>query len=94
MKKLKGTLPAWLWFSLYNGMVPHQKWTEEKEKLGLEIKKKLSEHLILFDLANSDITEPNNFDNCQTYGFDPEKARDHFLEVRHLPHPQELRPQV
>lgn len=35
---LKGdsTIPAWLWFALYNSE-PNQKWTDQKEKLALEI---------------------------------------------------------
>lgn len=65
---LKGdsTIPAWLWFALYNSE-PNQKWTDQKEKLALEIKRKLKEHLIIHDIQNDVTTEPNNYDFSGIY---------------------------
>lgn len=66
MKKSKLTIPAWLFFALYNSP-PSQKWTEEKEAVAKCVQKNLKKHLIEHDLQNDIITEPNNFDDCNMY---------------------------
>lgn len=69
-KKLDLEIPAWLWFPLYSAE-PFNKWTPEKEKLALAIKKSLKEHLRQHDLQNEIITEPNNFDDVRGYYQEP-----------------------
>lgn len=59
--KLNISIPAWLWFPLYNSK-PREKWTEEKEKVAQIIKKNLKEHLRQNGLDYKGITEPNLYD--------------------------------
>jgi len=61
-KKLKNTVPSWLWFSIYRTVQPIGKWNEDKEQIALTIQRSLRDHLVQHDLQNDIITEPNNHD--------------------------------
>jgi hypothetical protein len=73
MKKMKLTLPAWLWFALFTNMEPRNKWVEEKEQLGLRIIAGLERHLKSYAMKTELITQPNQFDDCALYGVHSKK---------------------
>lgn len=63
--------PAWLFFSLYETMVPQGKWNEEKERVASKVLLDLKKHLKSHDIENPIITEPNKFDDSKGYYQNP-----------------------
>lgn len=80
--KSKGDqLPSWLFFGLYNGMSPQQKWSSDKEFTGQYILRCLKSKAEMFDIDISKVTAVNQFDDHQPYGINQKAMIEEFDRI-------------